>query len=97
MEEAKQEAKQVKCLNELEIYKEILKRIEYKRPASCKRMGEHLKSLELPSTNYYLIKKFVEGEELYPDRNKPMGEEKMIALMKKLGMKFINPAYIIEM
>ena len=89
--------KEVKCLTEMEIYEEIYKRIHDTRPVSCKRMGEHLKCLDICSTNYYLIKQFIEGEDLSPSRNKPMSEDKMIELMKKLDMDFLNPAYIIKM
>lgn len=88
--------KEVSYLSEKELYEEILKRIHDSRPASCSRMSEHLNQIGISGSNYHLIKRFVDDKKLYPDRNKPMKEEKLKELISKLGITLIETAYCVE-
>lgn len=91
------EERTIKCLSVKELYAEIYRRIEDTRPADCEIRLDHLKTLGIGYTTYYLIKNFVEGKELSSDRKTPMNQEKLSALMQKLKMEFIEPACFIKM
>lgn len=90
-----EEETEIKILQERDLYKEILKRLDDKAEKG-RSAYSLMKNFGFGERLYYNIKDFAEGKKLEEGKRKPLHENKLSELCKHLGIKFHQPMYMVE-
>lgn len=91
------EGPEMRCMNGQDLYKEIVRRLDELAAAEGKKSGFSLmKGLGFGERLYYNMCDYAQGKELEKGKFKPLNENKLSVLCKKLGIEFHNPMYLVE-